>query len=72
LQYRISLKNAVAESKMQIKRKLENFARSKEASRKDFYGSRVSLNQSVIIVNTNKIFEKVQRESELLERLKNT
>lgn len=51
---------------------MENFAKMKESSRKQFYDSRVSLNQSVIVEKNKQLVECIKKETELIERLKDT
>jgi hypothetical protein len=70
--HRMSLKRSVDHSKLSTKRKLEEMSLHRESSRKEFYDSRVNLNQSMVAAKTSLILEQVRKESELIERLKQT
>lgn len=70
--HRMTLKRSVDHSKLSTKRKLEDMSLNRESSRKEFYDSRVNLNQSMVAEKTSLILEHVRKESELIERLKHT
>ncbi len=53
----MTLKWSVDRSKISTKRKMEQFSLHRESSRKEFYDSRVNLNQSVVAEKTSKILE---------------
>lgn len=72
LNHRMALKRSVDHSKLSTKRKLEEMSLHRESSRRDFYESRVNLNQSTVAAKTSLILEQVRKESELIERLKQT
>ena len=70
--FKRAIKRKVDSERSRGIRNLEEYEKEKEAKRKEFYESRVSMNQSMVAQRQEKILQAIQRETELLEKLKDT